>query len=280
MQQFTLFLTLLVVLFTFPACAQETLTINANGQQTAYTRNDLLRNPNLVTLKQVHLPTYPNQSFDLRALPLCTLLNIPAKNRGDILKIRASDKYITYFNLDRVYPCDKTRAAIAYIAIEDPNKPWPIVAKLKRSAGPFYLIWQGKDVAQTDWVFAVENVDTTEKNPFSALLPANSTSQEIQGLAQFANKCGPCHSINLVGNLEIGPDLNIPQNPTEYFSDKQLRQFIRNPQSMRYMKNDKMLAFSKQLLSEDELNAIIAFLQLMRTHKIKELPQNAIPGGG
>lgn len=256
--------------------AQQSLTINIGDNVTTFTPDILLKNPNLVVIKQAHLPTYPNLSFDLKALPLCNLLNISDKKVGNVLKVRASDKYISYFNLNRVYPCDKTKPSIAYIAIEEPSKPWPIVSKLKRSAGPFYLIWQGKPVPQTDWIFGAEAISTTTQNPLSALLPANSTGQETQGLDVFASKCGVCHSINLVGNLELGPDLNYPMNPTEYFSEELLRKYIRNPQSVRFLKNDKMFPFSEKLLPQDELDAIIAFLKLMRTHKIQTVPKQLI----
>ena len=191
--------------------------------------------------------------------------------RVAILKIKGWDKYLSYFNLERIYPCDPKKESTAYIAIEEPGKPWPIAAKLKRSAGPFYLIWQGKSVPQTDWVFGAETISITNKNPFSDLLPANSSAQETKGFEQFTSKCAVCHSINLVGNLEFGPDLNYPMNPTEYFSEKILKQFIRNSQSVRHMKYDRMLAFSKDMLSDEELDDLISFLKLMKTHKIQTL---------
>lgn len=247
--------------------AEEALRISSGTYTTSYNRERLLKSPKLTTLKQVPLPTYPGQFFDLKAVPLCTLLTINEKNTGTVLKILASDKYLSYINLQRIYPCDKKRSAIAYIAIEESDKPWPLVPKIKHSAGPFYLVWQGAKVEQTDWIFGVMAISVTDKNPFSKLLPMNSTGLEAQGLEIFAGKCGVCHSINLIGNLEIGPDLNVPMNPTEYFSEKHLRQFIRNPQSVRYMKNDKMFAFTKNILSEQELDALIAFLKLMQHHK-------------
>lgn len=271
-----LVLSLTFILIFSSACLAQTLTINVGDQEASYTPETLLANPHLVTFKQLHLPTYPNQSFDVKALPLCSLLNIPNKNMKGVLKIRASDHYISYFNLYRVYPCDEKRVSTAYIAIEEPNKPWPIVAKLKRSAGPFYLIWQGEKVSQTDWIFGAENISITKENPFSALLPLNSTNQEAQGFEQFSNKCGVCHSINLIGNVEMGPDLNFPMNPLEYFSEKHVRKFIRDPQSVRYMKNDKMFAFNEKLLSAEELDAVIAFLKLMKAHKIQAVPKTEV----
>ncbi|CDZ77873.1 hypothetical protein BN59_02166 [Legionella massiliensis] len=264
-------LAILLLFFSSFSQAAETLTTTVADQETTYSREMLLAHPKLITIKQAHLPAYPGQLFDLKAVPLCSLLKIDDQNRGNILKIRAWDTYISYFKLHRIYPCDGKQTSIAYVAIEEPNKPWPILAKAKRSAGPFYLIWQGKKVPTSDWVFGIENVSTTKKNPFDSLLPSNSTTQEAAGLEQFATKCGVCHSINLIGNQDVGPDLNFPMNPTEYLAEPLLRQYIRNPQSVRHMKNDKMFAFTKEYLSDAELDNLLAFLKLMKRHKLKEI---------
>lgn len=255
------------------SCFADTpLIITIDSVKTSYSKEDLLKHPELVTLKQVPLPSYPNQLFDVQAIPLCSLLKSSAKHEGELLKIRTFDNYLAHIKLERVYPCSKDRPSTAWIAIEEPSKPWPMIPKLHRSAGEYYLIWQGDPVTQTDWIFGTSAIELTAQTPFSKFLPFMKTSQEIQGLEQFSNKCGNCHSINLAGNLEKGPDLNYPMNPLEYFSEQQLRRFIRNPQSMRYMKNDLMFPFTTAILSEQELDAIIAFLKVMQPHKITGQP--------
>ncbi|KTD20556.1 putative signal peptide protein [Legionella lansingensis] len=262
---------ILLIMLCSNLYAGSSLTINTPKKQIIYTRENLLNHPKVVTLKSIHLPSYPDKIFDLKAIKLCELL-VADDSTGTTLKVRAFDNYISYFNLQKIHPCETPRASIAYLAIEEPNEPWPIIPQLKRSAGSFYLIWIGQKVPQSNWIFGVESIQVTASNPFSKLLPQHSTDVQAKGLEIFADQCGGCHSINLVGNLEIGPDLNFPKNPTEYFSEKHLRQFIRNPQSIRYMKNDKMFPFTKQNLSDEELDALIEFLKLMREHKIKEVP--------
>jgi len=42
-----------------------------------------------------------------------------------------------------------------------------------------------------------------------------------------------CYTLNGAGNAHVGPDLNLPQNPTEYLVPAALRQLIRNPASVR-----------------------------------------------
>ena len=45
-----------------------------------------------------------------------------------------------------------------------------------------------------------------------ALVPARD------GQIVFVNKCLTCHTMNNAGSASAGPDLNLPMNPTEYFT--------------------------------------------------------------
>lgn len=260
------------MLFPSTFYAGQLLTLEVGHLKRSYTQDDLLHHPQLILLKNIVLPAYPNKTFHVKAIRICDLLeNDKSFKRKTLLKVEAFDRYIAYIDLPRIYPCGLKHKSTAYLAIEEPDKPWPIINKLQHSAGPFYLIWQGKKVAQTDWVFGVKSIKTESVNPFNQLLPPKSTALQAQGLKVFSTYCGVCHSINLIGNLNIGPDLNFPQNPTEYFRERSLRQFIRDPQSVRYMKNDKMPAFTEEILSKQELDSLIAFLKLMSQHKMKKL---------
>jgi cytochrome c1 len=61
----------------------------------------------------------------------------------------------------------------------------------------------------------------------------------------------------------MGPDLNLPHNPTEYFQPWALKAFIRNPGSIRDWPERKMQGFQKSSLSDSDLDAIIAYLTYM-----------------
>ena len=64
-----------LMLFFISSCqAQEHLTITIAGHEKLYSKKVLLAHPHLVLIKQVHLPTYPNRTFDLKAIPLCSLV--------------------------------------------------------------------------------------------------------------------------------------------------------------------------------------------------------------
>ncbi len=57
---------------------------------------------------------------------------------------------------------------------------------------------------------------------YSKILPAK-TSKEYKGFKVYLKHCSSCHSINGLGEAELGPDLNKPMNPTEYFHEMALR---------------------------------------------------------
>ncbi|MNJ74677.1 Cytochrome c [compost metagenome] len=76
----------------------------------------------------------------------------------------------------------------------------------------------------------------------------------------FQQNCLACHRLNGAGDAQVGPDLNVPHNPTEYFRPEYLRQLIRDPQSLRQWPQAKMPGFAESVLSEQELDALLAYL--------------------
>lgn len=72
-----------------------------------------------------------------------------------------------------------------------------------------------------------------------------------------------CHRMNGAGDAAVGPDLNLPRNPTEYFQAWALRAYIRDPKSIREWSGMKMPGFDKTRLSDPDLDAIIAYLGYM-----------------
>jgi len=63
--------------------------------------------------------------------------------------------------------------------------------------------------------------------------------------------------------------LNLPLNPTEYFREGVLRQFIRNNQNVRSWPDAKMPRFGPDVLTERELGELLAYLQHMAGRKVK-----------
>jgi hypothetical protein len=67
----------------------------------------------------------------------------------------------------------------------------------------------------------------------------------VRGLKLFQQTCLACHTLNREGPSQVGPDLNLPLNPTEYFKESILPQYIRNPKSVRSWEGSKMPGFSR-----------------------------------
>jgi mono/diheme cytochrome c family protein len=111
-----------------------------------------------------------------------------------------------------------------------PGWPWKTPASRGRhwagkpSAGPFYLVWtapEASGIRPEQWPFQIA---TPQAGPveqrFPALLPDPKLPADNpvrQGFALFQQNCLACHRLNGAGDAQVGPDLNVPHNPTEYF---------------------------------------------------------------
>ena len=151
--------------------------------------------------------------------------------------------------------------------------PLAPLAKDKPSAGPFYLVWTDPAASQIgpeQWPFQVARIRqlAAVEQRFPALLPAADASAEVRaGFALYQKNCMACHRLNGAGDSEFGPDLNIPHNPTEYFTGDFLRQYIRDPQSLRRWPQGRMPGFSEQVLNTMELEQLVGYLQHMAQRK-------------
>ena len=61
----------------------------------------------------------------------------------------------------------------------------------------------------------------------------------------------------------MGPDLNLPLNPTEYLKESVLPRYIRNPKSIRSWEGSKMPGFGPETLSDEGIANVVAYLQEM-----------------
>ncbi len=173
-------------------------------------------------------------------------------------------------------PLLNTRAgqAQAWLAVEDPARPWPVLSAAKPSAGPFYLVWldpQASGIVPEQWPYQIASIKwvapATER--FPAMLPAAGLAAGdpvLRGFEVFRINCMVCHTMNGQGDATMGPDLNVPYNPTEYLQPEFLRMYIRNPQSLRHWPQARMPAFG-QVLAPDELDALLGYLSHMAARK-------------
>src|SRR5690606_1476642 len=97
---------------------------------------------------------------------------------------------------------------------------------------------------------------------------ADDASADVKaGSEHFKLACLPCHRLNGDGSSELGPDLNIPYNPTQYIAPEFLRRLIRDPQSVRRWPEAKMPAVTMEMLGDAELDQVLAYLRHMGGRK-------------
>lgn len=243
-----------------PAAWAAELKLELAGGSRSWSTEQLLAHPKA---RQIEIPADVAYKRDMtyHAVPLASLLD--RVQPGDHLQAVALDGFAAELP---AAPLLGNQGARAWLAVEDPAQPWPALAASKPSAGPFYLVWQNPEAAQIgpeQWPFQVSTFRLLAPvaKRFPALLPAANASAEVQaGFAVFQKNCLACHRLNGAGDSQFGPDLNIPHNPTEYFAGDFLRQYIRDPQSLRKWPQGRMPGFGEAVLSDKELELLIGYL--------------------
>ena len=143
------------------------------------------------------------------------------------------------------------------------------------SAGPFYLIWENPErsaIGREQWPFSLAGLSGVEdpitRWPQLAVDPTlPDQSAERRGQAVFIKNCMPCHRLTGAGLGDVGPDLGRPMNVTEYMSEAGLRALIRDPKAVRSWPQQQMIGFDKTIVSDSELDALVAYLAYMAKHK-------------
>ncbi|MGR9044001.1 MAG: c-type cytochrome [Gammaproteobacteria bacterium] len=139
--------------------------------------------------------------------------------------------------------------------------------KQKMTPAPFYLVWPkpGLDKWRYPWPFQLTKISLEPISVyFGAAAPKSPDADVRNGFSLFATYCIRCHSVNLAGG-QVGPELNVPQNITEYFIEQALSGFILNAPA--YRSGTKMPAFV-DTLEPDQVRSIIHYLRHMKTEKI------------
>jgi mono/diheme cytochrome c family protein len=210
-----------------------------------------------------------------QAVPLAGLLAGMKILLDSVIETVASDGFVAQLPLDLVSNTDPAKA-VAYLAVEEPDHPWPPLPGNNVNPGPYRLVWLGKGVGNIrseQWPYQVIKLEAKEapakRWPGLAVAVSLPATDPIRaGQAIFVTQCLTCHKLNGAGSADVGPDLNLPMNPTEYFRIDALRRYIRNPASVRHWPAQRMPAFDKDSLSDAEIGKIIAYLQHMAGRKM------------
>lgn len=260
---------LFAALFSLPLCAAQ-LTLDLGDHSRTWQTADLLLHPATQTLHVADDVSY-KRDMTYRAIPISVLLE--GLKPEDHLQAVALDGFAAELT---AAPLLSQSGAKAWLAIEDPARPWPPLSQSKPSAGPFYLVWtnpQASHISPEQWPFQVARF--TRQSPVAERFPALRPDARLaadspinQGFALFQKHCLACHRLNGAGDAQFGPDLNVPHNPTEYFSGDFLQQYIRDPQSLRHWPQARMPGFNPSVLSDTELGQLISYLRHMATRKV------------
>lgn len=259
---------LLALLFCFTPLHAAELTLEMPGGTRTWDTAALLAHPQAQEVTIVDDVSY-KKSMRYRAVPLSALLE--GVKPDEHLQAVALDGFAAEL---AAAPLLNSKGARAWLAIEDPAKPWPPLAAGKPSAGPFYLVWTNPKAARIgpeQWPFQVARIRylPSVAERFPALLPADNADAGVQaGFDQFQKNCLACHRLNGAGDAQFGPDLNIPHNPTEYLAGDFLPRYIRDPQSLRRWPQGKMPGFSKEAITDEELGQLIGYLKHMAGRKV------------
>lgn len=156
----------------------------------------------------------------------------------------------------------------AFLVFQEHNKPFEKVVQGKQlvDPGPFYVVWEEglKMEVTAPWPYQVVKIEAVDfKKKYPKVYPTGATEAELKGFHVFKAQCLRCHSINLEGG-DVGPELNIPKNITEYWDLKHLRDFVSKPS--RYRAKSKMPDIKG--MTEADVDHVILYLKKMKSQKI------------
>jgi mono/diheme cytochrome c family protein len=268
-----------LVLFCFLAlsglaqAAEPTITVTMANDTRSFMRSELLARPDATAIEVARDVTY-RVPMTYRAVPVASLLAGMTVPPDSVIEAVTLDGFIAQLPPDLILNTDAGKA-VAWLAIEPTEHPWPKIPGKDASAGPFYIVWAGAAVGtirSEQWPYQLAKL-ISQPSPATRwpALAVNSalppTDPVRAGQALFVVQCLPCHKLNGAGASDVGPDLNLPQNPTEYFTPQALHDLIRNPRAVRAWPALAMPAFPEDHLSDREIGLIIAYLKHMAGRK-------------
>lgn len=163
------------------------------------------------------------------------------------------------------------------VAFEQAGGGWELIphGKAMVTPGPFYVVSTApKTFQEFPWPFQVVGISVERpKQRFAKVYPtgAGLDGPVYAGFKLFRTQCLSCHSINLSGG-EIGPELNIPKNITEYREPAFLEAYITNPSAFRARS-----PMPPSGLDPVQVRQVIAYLQYMAGLKQNPPDDAAVP---
>jgi len=262
----TLLSALLAVVLAGAAQAQ-TLKIADRQSSKTVSAKQLLADPATRTITISNDSVY-GRSMTYRALPATELLKGLAISLDDYVEFTATDKFSIGVPARLLLHSPGARPS-AFLAIEAGSEPWPAIPDHgKETPAPFFLVWQDAkrgEISSEYWVYRLASLEVTD-SPYKRW-PALAVAPDLpdvhparRGLDRYVTLCISCHRFNGAGEGEMGPDLAKPMNPVDYFQPDAFRKFLRSSKSVRDWPERKMPSFIEDVLSNEDMEALIAWL--------------------
>src|SRR5271155_3110932 len=253
----------------FARADEPVITVTVANYTRSFTRGELLVRPDATTIEVVRDVTY-RVPMTYRAMPVASLLAGMTLPPGSVIEAVTLDGFIAQLPPDLLLNTDESKA-VAWLAIEPADHPWPPIPEKDASAGPFYIVWTGAAVSTVrseQWPYQmvklVSQPSLATRWPALAVNSALPPTDPVRaGQALFVAQCLPCHKLNGAGASDVGPDLNLPQNPTEYLTPQGLHDVIRSPRAVRTWPALAMPPFPPDYLSDREIGLVVAYLKHM-----------------
>jgi mono/diheme cytochrome c family protein len=267
-----------ICLLSFSLAAAETEPTLKIGAKT-YAASELLKRPDIETITVKHDPAYGAREMRYQAIGAAALFAETNLRDDDVVQFRCLDGFVASISRDRIMHRGPGQS-VAYIAIENPKSKWPALP-LKTSsgsAGPFYLVWlkpELSEILQEEWPYQVVafEVKGRLRDLYPRIFPNHQEDPRVtRGLKLFQQTCFACHTINQQGPAQVGPDLKLPLNPTEYLKESVLPRYIRDPRTIRSWEGSKMPGFGPETFSDEDIANIVAYLAQMAAEKPRQAP--------
>lgn len=179
-----------------------------------------------------------------------------------IVAFECIDGYRPMMDFSKIF--GETKGYIVYKDLSQQNgndRADSIEAKFK----PYYLVWDNipKNDDSFVWPYGLIGLRLISNQiRYESVYPFKDTSL-AEGFYLYRDYCMKCHSVNKVGGT-VGPELNIPKNITEYWQEKDILLFVKNPGAYRY--NSRMSAVTN--IKDSDLKEIISYLKYLRDNKL------------
>lgn len=253
--------------------ANAVLDVTLGGETRHLARDTLLARSDATSVEIAHDVAY-GRAMRFRAVPLAALLAGLSAPDDSVIEMIAEDGFAAQLPLALVTNTDPAKA-VAWLAIEPADAPWPPLPGKTASAGPFYVVWTGAGVAairSEQWPYQVvklvDKPSPVVRWPALDVDPALPATDPVRaGQALYVKQCLPCHMLGGAGTSTVGPDMNKPMSPTEYMTRAGLHALIRDPKSVRSWPGQAMPGFPADRMSDRDIDQVIEYLAYMAARR-------------